>query len=147
MFEDLLYPNTEFLFEVSPLGAPALPCQYYVSREDNIDKIAAFYLERLPQFDIELDEVLEGHRHLRLTKPEFMTDILGMSDDPNLLLQRIRELDGTLIGVEIIHSGGNLSLSRSVITWPARDHAGDIPEDSSIIILEYVKYLLDNAGE
>ena len=139
MFEEMLYPKAEFLFEVNGLGGPMMPYQYYVSKEDNIDKIADFYLERLPQFEIELDEVEEGHRHLMLIRTESILDKLGEVDDPNELPQRGRELDGTLIGVEIIHSSDDISISRLRIARHAYDHAGDIPEDAIIVILEYFK--------
>jgi len=137
LFEDLLYPNAEFLFEVNGLGGPMMPYRYYASREGDINKIADFYLKQLPQFDIELDEVEEGHRHLMLTRTESILERLGEVDDPNELPQRGKELDGTLASVEIIHSSDDISISRLRIARHAYDHADDIPEDSIVIVLEY----------
>jgi hypothetical protein len=133
----VLYPNAEFLFELIGMGGPMLPYQYYSSKEDDIDKIAAFYFERLPQFTVELDEVAEGYRHLMLTRDKFVLEELG--HDVNEISQRGRELDGTLSSVEIIHSNDDISISRMRITRHAYDRAEDIPPGSIIIILEYFK--------
>ena len=137
MFEDILYPNAAFLFELIGMGGPMLPYQYYSSYEDDIDKIAAFYFDRLPQFKVELDEVAEGHRHLMLTRGKFILDELG--HDINEIPQRGRELDGTLSSVEIIHSSDDISISRLRITRHAYDRGDEIPEGSVIIVLEYFK--------
>ena len=139
MFEAMLYPTAEYLFEVNGLGGPMMPYQYYAASQDDMDKIADFYLERLPQFEIELDEVEEGHRHLQLTRMESVLDRLGEVDSPNELPQRGRELDGTLVSVEVIHSSDDISISRLRVARHAYDHAGDIPENAIIIILEYFK--------
>ena len=139
MFVDLLYPKAEFMFEVNGLGGPMAPYRYYFSREDDINQIADFYLERLPHFDVELDAVEEGHRHLMLTGTESVLDQLGEVGDPSKLPQMGRELDGALMGVEIVHSSDDSSISRLRIARHAYDRGEDIPEDSIIVILEYFK--------
>ena len=139
MYEKMLYPNAEFLFELNGLGGPMMPYRYYVAKEKEIDKIAAFYLERLPQFETELDEVEEGHRHLMLKMAGFILDELGEVTDFDELSKRGRELDGTLAGVEIIHSSDDISISRLRVARHAYDRADDIPADTIVIILEYFK--------
>lgn len=139
MFKELLYPNAVFLFEVNGLGGPMFPYRYYESREGEIDKIVEFYLDRLPQFEVELDEVEEGYQHLMLTRTGFVLDQLGEVEDPMALLNKGRDLDGTLVGVEVVHSSDDTSISRLRVARHAYDHGDDIPEDSIIIILEYFK--------
>ena len=139
MFEDLLYPTVTFLFEVNGLGGPMMPYRYYAAREGDLDQIADHFLDLLPEFEIELDEVEEGHRHLMLTRTGSVLDQLGAVEDPMALPEKGRELDGTLVGVEVVHASDDISISRLRIARHAYDHAKDIPEDSSIIVLEYFK--------
>ena len=139
LYKDHLYPDAEFLFEVNGLGGPMMPYQYYVSREDDIDIIAAFFLERLPQFEIELDDVEEGYRHLMFSRTGSVLDQLGEVEDPMEIPQRASELDGTLVGVEVVHSSDDTSISRLRIARHGYDHGDDLPEDSVIIIYEYFK--------
>ena len=139
MFEEMLYPNAEILFEVNGLGGPMAPYRYYVCKDTEIDHVADFYLESLPWFDIELDEIEEGHRHLMLTRTESILDQLGQVNDPSELPKRGKELDGTLMGVEIVQSSDDISISRLRIARHAYDCGEDIPENSVIIIFEYFK--------
>ena len=137
MFEDLLYPNAEFLFEVNGLGGPMAPYRYYFIKDEDIDQVADYYLERLPEFTVELDEVEEGHRHLMLTRMDSVLKQLGQVDDPSELPERGRELDGTLIGVEVVHANDDTSISRLRIARHAYQRGDEIPEDSIVIVLEY----------
>jgi hypothetical protein len=139
LFEELLYPNAEFLFEVNGLGGPMAPYRYYAVKDADIDQVADFYLERLSDFDVELDEVEEGHRHLMLTRTESVLEQLGEVDDPAELPARGRELDGTLIGVEVVHASDDTSISRLRIARHAYDRADEIPEGSTMVVLEYFK--------
>lgn len=139
MFEDMLYPNAEFLFEINGFGGPMLPYRYYAVSGNDIDPIADFFHERLSQFEVELDAVEEGHRHLMFTRTGSILDQLGEVDDPNAIPQRASELDGTLAGVEVIHSSDDTNISRLRVARHAYDHGDDIPEDSVIIIYEYFK--------
>ncbi len=139
MFEELLYPNAEFLFEVNGLGGPMAPYRYYAIKDVDIDQVADFYLDRLSDFDVELDEVAEGYRHLMLTRTESVLEQLGQVDDPTELPARGRELDGTLIGVEVVHASDDTSISRLRIARHAYDRGDDIPAGSNVIILEYFK--------
>lgn len=139
MFDDVINPNAAFLFEVNGLGGPMMPYRYYAAREGDLDKIAEFYLDRLPEFEVELDEVEEGHRHLMLTSTGSVLNQLGAVEDPMALPEKGRELDGSLVGVEVIHSSDDISISRLRIARHAFDHGEDIPEDSIIIVLEYFK--------
>ena len=139
MFEELLYPGAEFLFEVNGLGGPMAPYRYYASTEGDIHHIAEFYLGRLPRFNIELDEVAEGYRHMMLTRTESVLDRLGQVEDPTELPRVGKALDGALMGVEVIHASDDISISRLRVARHAYDHADDIPDDTTIIILEYFK--------
>jgi hypothetical protein len=139
LFEELLYPNAEFLFEVNGLGGPMAPYRYYAIRDVDIDQVADFYLERFPQFNVETDAVEEGHRHLMLTRTDSVLEQLGQVDEPSELPERGRELDGTLIGVEVVHASDDTSISRLRIARHAYQRAEEIPEDSTVIVLEYFK--------
>lgn len=139
MFENLLYPDAEFLFEVNGLGGPMGPYRYYFIKDEDIDKVADFYLERLPEFTVELDEVEEDYRHLMLTRTESILDRLGQVDDPTELPERGRELDGTLMGVEVVHSSDDTSISRLRIARYAYQRGDEIPKDSIVIVLEYFR--------
>jgi len=138
MFEDMLYPDAEFLFEIPGIGGPMIPYRFYVASGASIDQAADFYLKQLPWFDVENDEVENGFRHLTLayTKP---LDQLGEVEDPNELPQKGIELDGALMGVEVVHSSVETGFSRLILAKDAYDRGGDIPSDSTIIILDYFK--------
>ena len=138
MYEDLLYPEAEFLFEVNGLGGPMAPYRYYAT-QDPIDQVADFYRQALPEFTVELDEVDFGNRHLMLTRTESVYDRLNQVDDPTALPQRGRELEGTLMGVEVVHSSDDTSISRLRIARYGYQRSDDIPEDSVVIVLEYFK--------
>jgi hypothetical protein len=60
-------------------------------------------------------------------------------DDPAELPARGRELDGTLIGVEVVHASDDTSISRLRIARHAYDRADEIPEGSTMVVLEYFK--------
>jgi hypothetical protein len=139
LFEELLYPNAKFLFEVNGLGGPMAPYRYYAIEDVDIDQVADFYLERLPELTVELDEVQEGCRHLMLTRTESVLDQLGQVDDPAELPERGRELDGTLIGVEVVHASDDTSISRLRIARHAYQRGDEIPAGSTVIVLEYFK--------
>lgn len=139
MFEDVLYPGSTFLFEVNGLGGPMMPYRYYAVEEGDNEKIAAHFLKRLPQFEVELDEVEEGFRHLMLARTGSVLDQLGQIADPTELPQRARELDGILVGVEVVHASDDTSISRLRIARHAYDYEDAIPENAAIVILEYFK--------
>jgi len=138
MFEDMLYPDAEFLFEISGMGGPMIPYRFYVASGTSIDQAADFYLKQLPWFDVEKDEVENGFRHLMLTYSKPL-DQLGEVEDPNELPQKGSELDGALMGVEVVHSSVEAGFSRLVIAKEAYDRGGDIPSDSTIIVFDYFK--------
>lgn len=146
MFEYLLYPKAKFLFEVDGLGGPMGPYRYYFIKDEDIDKVADFYLERLSEFTVELDEVDVDHRHLMLTRTESVFDQLGQVDDPSELSERGRELDGTLMGIEVVHSSDDTSISRLRIARYAYQRGDEIPEDSIVIVLEYFKNIYGWSG-
>jgi hypothetical protein len=139
LYEDHLYPEAEFLFEVNGLGGPMAPYRFYISDDDDMDQAADFYRERLPDFTVELDEVEEGHRHLMLTRTESILDRLGQVDDPMEVPKRGRELDGKLMGVEVVHSSDDTSISRLRVARYGYNRSEDIPEDAVVIVLEYFK--------
>ncbi len=139
MFEDLLYPDAEFLFEVNGLGGPMGPYRYYAVKDADTDPVADFYLERLPDFEVELDEVEEEHRHLMLARTESVLEQLGQVDDPSELPAKGRELDGTLMGVEVVHESDDTSISRLRIARHAYDRADEIPAGSVVVVLEYFR--------
>jgi len=144
MFEDHLYPNAEFLFEVNGLGGPMVPYRYYASAGDDLDQVADFYRGRLPEYTVELDEVAYGYRHLMLTRTESILEQLGQVDDPLELPKKGRELDGKLMGVEVVHSSDDSSISRLRIARHAYQRGDEIPEDTVVIVLEYFKNIYGN---
>lgn len=138
IFEDMLYPDAEFLFEIPGIGGPMIPYRFYVASGASIDQAADFYLKQLPWFDVEIDEVENGFRHLMLTYSKPL-DQLGEVEDLDELSQKGSELDGALMGVEIVHSSVEAGFSRLVIAKEANDLGGDIPSNSTIIIFDYFK--------
>jgi hypothetical protein len=139
LYQDYQYPDAEFLFEVNGLGGPMMPYRFYFTKEDNIDTVADFYREQLPDFTLEIDEVEEGYRHLMLVRTESVLDRLGEVKDPMELPQRARELEGKLVGVEVVHASDDVSISRLRVARHAYQRADEIPEDAVIIVLEYFK--------
>jgi len=139
MFGEMLYPYGEYLFEINGLGGPTMPYQYFVSKENDIDKIAAFFHERLPEFVVELDDVEQGYRHLMFSRTGAVLDQILENEDPKEVVQRARELDGTLIGVEVVHSSDDTSVSRLRIARHGYKRGEDVPADSVIIVYEYFK--------
>lgn len=138
MFADMLYPDAEFIFEMPGLGGPMIPYRFYVANGTSIDQAADFYLRQLPWFEVETDEIEEnGFRHLLLANPKTL-DKLNEIEDPNDLPQIGSELDGTLVGVEVVHSSFEVGFSRLVMAKQS-DRGGDIPLESTIIVLDYFK--------
>lgn len=137
MFEDVLYPDAGFLFELNGVGGPMAPYRFYAVLEADIDAVADFYLGRLPEFEVELDVIEEGSRHLMLARTGSVLDQLGQVEDPTQLVERGRELDGTLMGLEVIHSADDVSISRLRVARHAYQRGDEIPQDAVVIILEY----------
>ena len=46
-YEDLIYPRSEFLFEVFGFGGPMMPWRFYATSA-SIDDVVAFYTGQLP---------------------------------------------------------------------------------------------------
>ena len=138
MYEAMLYPEAKFLFEVNGLGGPMAPYRFYAT-PDPVGQVADFYRQGLPEFTVELDEIEYGHRHLMLARTESVLDRLGQVDDPMDLPRRSRELEGTLMGVEVVHSSDDSSISRLRIARYGYQRGDEIPEDSVVIVLEYFK--------
>ena len=112
-----------------------MPYRYYAAKDKNIDQITDYDLEPLPEFEVEFDAIQEGCRHMMLTKAESILNQLtevGIKE----MLQRGKELGGTLAGVEVIHSSDEISISRLRIARHASTHADEIPDDTIILVLE-----------
>jgi len=134
--DDMIYPGAEFLFEFSAMGGPMMPHRFYSVSGDNLDQIIDYYRELLPWFPVEIDEILDGHRHITLSY-DGPLDQLGEVKDPEDLPKKGSELDGALIGVEVAHSSAADSGLNMLTVAKSAGFGEDIPTDSIIIVLTY----------
>jgi hypothetical protein len=134
--DDLIYPDAEFLFEIPGFGGPMVPWRFYALHGTSIEQATAFYIERLSHFGIEYDEVVGGYRSLLLAHPSPMAQLQDVQDFDEMA--RIsRELDGTLLGVEISHNGAHAQQNRLGLAISAHERGDEIPDNTTILILEY----------
>ena len=145
MAEDMVYPGAQFLIEVPGFGGPMTPWRFYAVPNISTDEAANFYLEKLPHFIVENDEIINGHRHIMLT----YSDVLNRMDDADGydgMVAAAKELDGALIGLEVIRSGAVTGFNRLGILMESYQDGNimnasrepvEIPMDTTIIILEH----------
>lgn len=146
MLDDLVYPNTKMLFEVHGMGGPMFPVRFYSVENSNSDQVAEYYLERLPGFDIEIDEVVDGERWLRLDYNGPILEKLNV-EDPTELPKIGKELDGSVVLVEIAPSDldiahSSLEYGMSYIDLVNRGllaQGSELPLESIILVLSYFK--------
>ena len=139
MIDDFIYPGAEFLFEIPGIGGPMMPYRFYHVSGGDLDQIIDYYREQLPWFSLDLDETLEGHRHLVLSYMDPIDDL--NSENIEEITQKGSEF-GSLMGVE--HSSA-AEAGLTALTFAAQSGYEDkIPSDSLIIVLTYFKNLTMN---
>ncbi len=136
MYQEMQFPDSEFLFEVYGVGGPMFPCRFYVVNNATTDQAAQYYREKLPWFTIEQDEVLDGHRHFQNNNSSPVMNQLGV-ENPEDLAQVGSELDGRLVGVEVVHSNYTGGFSNLAFAAASDDPEKQIPPDATIIVLTY----------
>ncbi len=136
MYQEMQFPDSEFLFEVYGVGGPMFPCRFYVVNDVTTDQAAQYYLEKLPWFTVEQDEVVDGQRHFQT---DYSEPVWGQLDveDPEDLEQVGIELDGRLVGVEVVHSNYTGGFSNLSFAAASDDPDKQIPPDATIIVLTY----------
>jgi hypothetical protein len=137
MYQEMQYPGSEFLFEVPGVGGPMFPCRFYVANDASTDQAAQYYLENLPWFSVEQDEVVEGQRHLQTDNSSQVMDPLGQVEDPEDLVNVGNELDGRLVGVEVVHSDYTGGFTNLAYAAASSAFGNQIPPDATIIVLVY----------
>jgi hypothetical protein len=135
-YEDLLYPGSEFLFEVPGFGGPMMPWRFYLVRNASTADVAAFYRERLSMFNVETDEVVDGHQQLMLTYSVPMEQLSGQTDVVKLA-EIGADINNALVGVEVVNSSITTGFSRLFIARETSEEAAAIPENATIVVLEY----------
>lgn len=136
MYQEMQFPDSEFLFEVYGVGGPMFPCRFYLVNDVTTDQAAQYYLEKLPWFTVEQDEVLDGHRHFQIDNSSPVMNQLGV-ENPEDLVQVGSELDGRLVGVEVVHSNYTGGFSNLSFAIASGDPDKQIPPDATIIVLVY----------
>lgn len=139
MLEDMVYPGSEFLFEVPGFGGPMMPWRFYAVPGASVEEAADFYRERLAWFDVEADSVEEGYRHMSIIHPDglaFMND--PEVESPDEMAAVYSENNGKLLGVEVSHSEAHANMmSRLSVAINSHEKGEEIPADTTIIVLEY----------
>jgi len=100
------------------------------------DQAAQYYLEKLPWFTVEQDEVLDDHRHFQSDNSSPVMNQLGV-ENPEDLVQVGSELDGRLVGVEVVHSNYTGGFTNLAYAAASSDSGNQIPSDATIIVLTY----------
>jgi len=136
MYQEMQFPGSEFLFEVYGVGGPMFPCRFYLVNDVTTDQAAQYYLEKLPWFTVEQDEVLDGYRHFQNDNSTPVWNQLGV-ENPEDLVQVGSELDGRLVGVEVVHSNYTGGFSNLSFAAASDDPDKQIPPDATIIVLTY----------
>jgi len=139
MYQDFLFPNADFLFEINGMGGPMMPCRFYVAKDVTTDTAAKFYLEKLPSFEVNKDQPEDGHRHLQLDISARILDELHGGTNLEDLPEKGSELEGRLTGVEVVHSGYTMGMSNLDLAIKGYKRGDDIPADATIIVLCYFK--------
>ena len=136
MYQEMQFPDSEFLFEVYGVGGPMFPCRFYLVNDVTTDQAAQYYLDKLPWFTVEQDEVLDGHRHFQTDNSSPVWNQLGVENTEDLV-QVGSELDGRLVGVEVVHSDYTGGFSNLAYAAAASDTGKQVPPDATIIVLTY----------
>jgi len=118
------------------VGGPMFPCRFYLANDVTTDQAAQFYLEKLPWFTVQQDEVVDGHRHFQNDNSSQVMDKLGV-ENPEDLEQVASELDGSLVGVEVVHSNYTGGFSNLSFAAASGDPEKQVPPDATIIVLVY----------
>lgn len=134
--DDMLFPGAEFLFAVDGFGGPIVPWRFYAAWNASVEEAAAYYSERLQGFNVEYDEIVDGHRQLLLAHPDPMGHLSAVEGIDELEAVS-RAYDGALLGVEVSHSGAHTHLNRLGIAINEYEMGDEIPENTTIIILEH----------
>jgi len=137
MYQEMEFPGSEFLFEVYGIGGPMFPCRFYLAGDATTDQAAQYYLKKLPWFTAQQDEVVDGQRHLQTDYMSEVMDPLDQVEDPEDLVNVGSELDGRLVGVEVVHSNYTGGFSNLAYAAAASDSGKEIPPDATIIVLTY----------
>lgn len=145
-YEDGIYPGARFLFEGIAMGGPMFPLRFYAVEKTNSNQVAVFYLEKLPEFEVKMDETVDGERWLQLDNLEPTMEKLGV-EDPSELPIIGKELDGSIVQVENAHSGFELAHSSveygiSFIDMAKRGlfpQGCELPEHSTILVVSFFK--------
>jgi len=135
-YQEMQFPDSEFLFEVYGVGGPMFPCRFYLINDVTTDQAAQYYVEKLPWFAVEQDEVVDGHRHFQTDNSSPVWNQLGV-ENPEDLVQVGIELDGRLVVVEVVHSNYTGGFSNLAYAAAASDTGKQVPPDATIIVLEY----------
>lgn len=146
MLDDEVYPRAVFLFEGCAMAGPMFPLRFYTVEDANSDQVARYYLERLPHFEVKMDEIVDGERWLQLDHTEPTLDKLNV-EDLSELSKTGKELDGCVVLVEIANSGLEIAHSSveygiSYIDMAKRGlfaQGCELPEDSTILVLSFFK--------
>ena len=133
MYQEMQFPGSEFMFEVYGVGGPMFPCRFYVVNDATTDQAAQYYLEKLPWFPVQQDEVVDGHRHFQTDNSSPVWNQLDV-ENPEDLVQVGIELDGRLVGVEVVHSNYTGGFSNLVYAAAA---GKQVPPNATIIVLTY----------
>lgn len=136
MYQEMQFPDSEFLFELYGVGGPMFPCRFYLINDVTPDQAAQYYVEKLPWFTVEQDEVVDGYRHFQVDNSSQVMNQLGV-ENPEDLVQVGSELDGRLVGVEVVHSNYTGGFSNLSFAAAAGDPDKQIPPDATIIVLVY----------
>lgn len=144
MLNNLEYPGAKFLFEVIAMGGPMFPVRFYSIDKTKGDQVAQYYLEKLPGFKIEIDEIVDDERWLRLEYTERVLEEIKVEDIAELSAKG-KELDGSVVLAEIAHSKLDIAHSKLEYGMSFIDLANrgllaqesKLPADATIIVLSY----------
>ena len=137
---ELISPNTgiELLFEMLPFGTVeernklhTLRWQFYAS-DASVDDMGDFYIDDLAGWQVEKDEVVNGHRHLVLNSNHRLSSIYSEADFRRVISANADLLAG-LLDVEVLNATAHRGVGRLQSIDPQL-----LPDATIIIIVDYL---------
>jgi hypothetical protein len=127
-------PGSEFLFEVDPFE-DVIRWRFYAVKDTSIDP-GEFYINLLPDFVVESDQLIDDQRFLVLSARQPLSSIYSKEPLQSLGTDYVH-FPSTLLDVEVLHSGAHRDLGRLAIADMMGLLPGGVPEDTALVILAY----------
>jgi hypothetical protein len=133
-WSELEAPGSEFLFEIDPFD-DVIRWRFYAIQDEPAE-VGEFYMGLVPDFLIENDQQISGHRYLVLTAGHPLSSIYT-KEQFQAVETDYYSLPSTLLDVEVLHSSAHSGSGRLAIADVMGLLPRPVPANSTLVILVY----------